>query len=150
MISFVLPFPYCWFSSTLLYLSIRSMSWRTLVTSLPVKDFLKLCSVGKPTLKVLMATSSKSPSISFYISQYLSEYVFNVSPFRMNKDSNEFKGRGTLLHMTKREPKAWVSSLKEFMELAFKPSNYCIATSPKLEGNTLHIKASSFEWTTIL
>ena len=29
---------------------------------------LKLCSVGRPTLKVLMATSSKSPSISLYIS----------------------------------------------------------------------------------
>ena len=68
----------------------------------------------------------------------------------MDKDSNEFKDRGTLLHVIKREPKAWVSSLKEFMELTFKPSNHRIAVGPKLEGNALHIKASSFEWTAIL
>ena len=68
----------------------------------------------------------------------------------MDKDNSESKGRGTLLHVTKREPKAWVSSLKEFMELALKPSNHLIATGPRLEGNTLHIKASSFEWMAIL
>ena len=101
-------------------------------------------------LKVLMATSLKSPSISLYISQYLSGYVFKVSPYRMDKDSNESKGRGTLLHVMKREPKAWVSSLKEFMELALKSSNHLIATGPKLKGNTLHIRASSLEWTAIL
>ena len=33
-----------------------------LVTGFPVRDFLKPCSVGRPLLKVLMATSSKSPS----------------------------------------------------------------------------------------
>ena len=38
-----------------------------------VKDFLNLCSVGRPTLNVLMATSSKSPSIALNISQYLFE-----------------------------------------------------------------------------
>ena len=65
----------------------------------------------------------KSPFISLYISQYLSEYVFRVSPSCMDKDSSESKGRGTLLHVTKREPKAWVSSLKEFIELALKPSH---------------------------
>ena len=42
-----------------------------------------------------MATSSKLPSISLYISQYMSEYVFRVSPSRMNKDNRESKGRGT-------------------------------------------------------
>ena len=68
----------------------------------------------------------------------------------MDKDNSESKDRGTLLHVTKREPKAWVSSLKEFMELALKPSNHLIATGPRLEGNTLHIKASSFEWMAIL
>ena len=68
----------------------------------------------------------------------------------MDKDSNESKGRGTLLHVRKKEPKAWVSSLKELMELDLKPLNHLTATGPTLEGNTLHIKASSFEWTVIL
>ena len=68
----------------------------------------------------------------------------------MDKDSSEFKDRGTLLHVTKWEPKARVSSLKEFMELALKLSSHLITIGPKLEGRTLHIKASSFEWTTIL
>ena len=43
------------------------------------QGFFKSCSVGNLTLKVLMATSSKSPSISLNISQYLSKYVFRVS-----------------------------------------------------------------------
>ena len=98
-ITFVLPFPCCWTSSTLLYLSIRSMSWITLVTGLLVRDFLKLCLVGRQTLKVLMAMSSMSPSISLYISQYLFEYVFRVSSSHMDKDSSESKGWGTLLHV---------------------------------------------------
>ena len=91
-ITLTFPFPYCWSSSTLLYLSIWSMIWHTLVTGFLVKDFLKSCSVGRPTLKVLMFTSSNSPSISLNISQYLSEYVFRVSPSRMDKDSKESKG----------------------------------------------------------
>ena len=36
------------------------------------------------------------------------------------------------------------------MELALKPLNQLIAISPRLEGNILHNKASSFEWTAIL
>ena len=40
---------------------------------LPVRDFLKPCSAGRLLLKVLMVTSSKLPSISLYISQYLSK-----------------------------------------------------------------------------
>ena len=68
----------------------------------------------------------------------------------MDRDSSETKGQGTLLHVIKRKLNAWVSSLKEFMELVFKPSNHLIATSPKLEGNTFYIKASSLEWTAIL
>ena len=72
-ITLAFPFLYSWPSFTLLYLSIRSISWRTLVTGLPVRDFLKSCSAGRPVLKVLMATSSYSPSISLNISQYLSE-----------------------------------------------------------------------------
>ena len=68
----------------------------------------------------------------------------------MDKDSSEFRGRGTLLHMIKWEPNAWVSSLKELMEFAFRPSNHRIATGPKLDGKILHIKVSSLEWTAIL
>ena len=63
----------------------------------------------------------------------------------MDKDSSESRARGTLLHVIKREPNAWVSSLKELMEFAFRPSNHLIATSPKLDGKTLHIKTSSLE-----
>ena len=44
---------------------------------------------------------------------------------------------------------ARVSSLKEFMELALKPLNYLIAIGPRLEGNILYNKASSFEWAAI-
>ena len=36
------------------------------------------------------------------------------------------------------------------MELALKPLNYLIATSPKLDGNTLHIKGSFLDCTAIL
>ena len=63
----------------------------------------------------------------------------------MDKDNNESRGRGTLLYMIKREPNAWMSSLKELMELAFRPSNHIIAIGPKLDGKTLHIKALSLE-----
>ena len=54
----------------------------------------------------------------------------------MDKDSRESKGRGTLLHVIKQEPNAWVSSLKESTKPALKPSNRLIATSPRLEGST--------------
>ena len=50
----------------------------------------------------------------------------------------------------KREPKAWVSYLKEFMEFGLRPSSHLIAMGPKLDGNTLHIKVSSLEWMAIL
>ena len=82
-------------------------SWRTLVMSFPVRDFLKLYLAGRPILKVLMATLLKSPFISLNISQYLSEYVFRVSPSRMLNDSREAKGRETLLQVTNWEPNAW-------------------------------------------
>ena len=36
------------------------------------------------------------------------------------------------------------------MELSPKPSNHLIAISPKLDGNTLHIRASFLECTVIL
>ena len=68
----------------------------------------------------------------------------------MDKDSREFKGRGTLLQVIKREPNAWVRSLKESMEPALKPLNHLIATGTRLKVNTLHIKALSLEWTAIL
>ena len=68
----------------------------------------------------------------------------------MDKDSKESKDRETLLQIIKQEPNARVSSLKEFMEPASKPLNHLIAMGPKLDGNTLHIKASFLEWTVIL
>jgi len=65
-------------------------------------------------------------------------------------DNRESKGRGTLLHLIKRDPNAQVSSLNEPIELAPRPSNYLIATGPKLDGNTLHMKASFLECIAIL
>ena len=126
------------------------MSWCTLVTGLPVRDFLRPCLAGRPILKVLMAMSSKSPSISLNISQYLFEYVLRVSLSHIDKDNRELKGRGTLLHITKWEPNAWVSFLKEPMESALRLSNHLIVTGSRLDGNTLHIKVSSLEWIAIL
>ena len=43
----------------------------------------------------------------------------------------------------------WVSFLKELMEFVFSPSNHLIGIGPKQDGNTLHNKASSWEWTAI-
>ena len=42
-----------------------------------------------------------------------------------------------------------MSFLKELTEFVLSPSNYLIAIGPKLDGNTLHTKASSWEWTAI-
>ena len=98
-ITLAFPFLYCWSSSILLYLSTRSISWHKLVTGLSVRDFLKPCSDGRPTLKVLTTTSSKSPSISLNISQYLSAYAFTDSPSLIDIDNKEFRGWGTLLHV---------------------------------------------------
>ena len=68
----------------------------------------------------------------------------------MDMDNKESKGRETLLYVLKRDPNVQVSSLKESMELAPRPSNHLIATGPKLDGNTLHIKVSFLEWIAIL
>ena len=68
----------------------------------------------------------------------------------MDRDKSESKGLGALLHVTKREPNDWVSSLEEFLELALNPLNHLIATGLRLEGKILHNKASSFKWTAIL
>ena len=68
----------------------------------------------------------------------------------MDRDNKESKGRETLLHVIKWDPNAWMSSLKELMEPVPKPSNHLIATGPKLDGNTLHIKASFLKCTAIL
>ena len=149
-ITLAFPFPCCWSSLTRLYLSIQSMSWRTLLAGFPVKDFLKPCSADRLTLKVLMATSSKSLSISLNISQYLSEYVFRVSPSRMVIYNRESKRRGTLSYIIKRDLNARVSSLKESMEPASKPSNHLIAIGSKLDKNTLHIRSLFLECTIIL
>ena len=101
-------------------------------------------------MKVLMAISSKSPFVSLNIFQYLSEYVFKVSPFRIDMDNRESKGQRTLLHVMKRDPNAHVSFLNKPIEPAPRPSNHLIATGSKLDGNTLHIKVSFLEWTAIL
>ena len=68
------------------------------------QEFYQSCSVGRPTLKVLIAMSSKSPSISLNISQYLFEYVFRVSPFRIDMDNRESKGRNPTIR-NKMRPK---------------------------------------------
>ena len=68
----------------------------------------------------------------------------------MDKDKRESKGQGTLQLVMKRELKAWVSCLKEFMEFGLRLSNNLIAMGPKLDENTLHIKASFLEWMAIL
>ena len=51
--------------------------------------------------------------------------------------------------MINQEQNAWVSFLKELTEFVLSSSNHLIAISPKLEGNTLHIKASSWAWIAI-
>ena len=114
-----------------------------------VKDFLKPCSDGRLTLKVLIATTSKSASISLNISQYLLAYAFIDSPSLIDMDNRESKGWGTLLHVMNQEQNDWVSFLKELMEFVLSPSNHLIGIGPKLDGNTLHNKASFWEWTAI-
>ena len=97
-----------------------------------------------------MATLTKLSSISLYVSQYLSKYAFRVSPSCIDNDNKALKGRGALLFVMKREPKAWVSYLYESMEFVFKPLNHLIATSPKLDWKILHISVSFLKGTTIL
>ena len=63
----------------------------------------------------------------------------------MDKNKRESRSQGTLLLVMKREPKACVSCLKEFMEFGLRLSNHLITMGPKLDGNTLHINASSLE-----
>ena len=63
----------------------------------------------------------------------------------MDKDRRESRGRETLLLVIKRDPKACVSYLKEFIEFGHRLSNHLIAIGPKLDGTTLHIKASFLE-----
>ena len=63
----------------------------------------------------------------------------------MDKDNRESKGRGTLLHVMKREPNAQVSFLKESMESALRLLNHLIAMGLRLDKNTLYIKVSSLE-----
>ena len=71
------------------------------------------------------------------------------SPSLIDIDNKESKGWGTLLHVMNREQNDWMSFLKEMIELVLSPSNHLISIGPKLDGNTLHIKASSWEWTAI-
>ena len=64
-------------------------------------------------------------------------------------DNKESRGWETLLHMINREQNDWVSFLKKLIELVFSSLNHLIGIGSKLDGNTLHIKASSWEWTAI-
>ena len=64
-------------------------------------------------------------------------------------DNKESKGWGTLLHVMNQEQNDWVSFLKELIEFVLSPLNHLIGINPKLDGNTLHIKVSSWEWTAI-
>ena len=60
-------------------------------------------------------------------------------------DNKESKGRRTLLQDTNRASNALVSFLKELIEPSLKSSNHLIATGPRLDGNTLHIKVLFLE-----
>ena len=71
------------------------------------------------------------------------------SPSLIDMDNKKSRGWGTLLHVMNREQNDWVSFLKKLIEFVLSPSNHLISIGPKLDGNTLHIKASSWEWTTI-
>ena len=64
-------------------------------------------------------------------------------PSLIDMDNKESKGRETLLYVMNRETNDWVSFLKELIEFVLSPSNHLIGIGPKLDGNTLHIKASS-------
>ena len=100
----------------------------------------------------LESTDSHFIKVTIYLIEHLPVFVrvcLQGLPFLHDKDSRESKGRGTLLHVIKREPNARVSFLKESMEFALRPSNHLIATGTSLDGNTLHIKALFLEWTTI-
>ena len=50
-------------------------------------------------------------------------------------DSKESKGRETLLQVMNRAPKTLVSSRKELIDHSSNPSNYLIATGPKLDDD---------------
>ena len=143
-ITLAFPFPYYWSSSIRLYSLIQSINWCTLLTDFLAKDFLKSCLVGRPTLNVLIATSSKSLLISLNISQYLSEYVSKVSHSRMDIDNRESKGQETLLHMIKRDPNTRVSSLKESMEPTPRPSNHLIAKALNWRGTPYTLRPHSW------
>jgi len=68
-----------------------------------------------------------------------------VSPSRMVIDNRDSKGRGTLLQVTNLDSNALVSSLKEVIDPSLKSSNHIISIGPRIDGNTLHIKASFLE-----
>ena len=67
------------------------------------------------------------------------------SPSLIDMDNKESKGWGTLLHVMNWEQNDWVSFLRELIELDLSPSNHLIGIGPKLDGNTLHIKVSSWK-----
>ena len=89
-----------------------------------------------------MVTSSKLPSILLNISSYLSEYAFTDSPFLIDMDNKKSKGWRTLLHVINREQNDWMSFLKKLTEFVLSLLSHLITIDRKLDGNTLHIKAS--------
>ena len=73
-----------------------------------------------------------------------------VSPSLMAIDGKESTDLGTLLQVMNLVPNALVSTSKDPIDPSFNASNLRMATGSKLEGNTLHIRASQLAWTTHL
>lgn len=62
----------------------------------------------------------------------------------MDIDNRESRGLGTRLHVTNIAPKALVNFSKECMDPSSRLSNHLMATRPRLEGKTVHIRAFIF------
>ena len=59
-------------------------------------------------------------------------------------------GLGALLQVTNLAPNVLVNSSYNLIDPSSNPSNHLMVVGPKLEGNTLHIKASFLEFIVIL
>lgn len=144
------PLPWTWSSLTLLWLSRWSINWCIFLAGFMVRDFLKPEFIGSPTLKVLITTSSKSPSISLKSSQYLSKKVFKVSPSFISMDGKESKELRILLQVINLASNALVSFSLDPIKPSSNPSNHLTIMGPRLERNTLHMRALFLEWMSIL
>ena len=61
------------------------------------------------------------------------------------RDFLRFEFMGTLLQVTNLVPNALVNSSHDLMDPSFNPSNHLIAVGPRLDGKTLHMRASVLE-----